>query len=104
MSFTGHENHSILLDDAAKMTLRYRDQMNEGQIKGGFFGTDALRQILDQEGCVGIRYYYGLDDSNAQVLVLVGVDGEENDMENQSLAEVSRPCPPRCGRDNKLNS
>lgn len=100
----GHEDHSISLSDAAEMTARYRAQMAPGQIKGGFFGRDALEAILNQENCIGIRYYYGLDDSNKQVMVLVGVDTDENDMVNGELAERSLLCPPFCNDSNVLNS
>ena len=100
----GHENHEISLAEAAEFTQRYREQMSSSQIKGGFFGRDALSAILNQENCIGIRYYYGLDENNKQVLVLVGVDHEENDLFNGELAERSLMCPPYCGINNELNS
>lgn len=100
----GHENHYISLDDAAAMTERYRDQMSNTQIKGGFFGRDAISAILEQHECIGIRYYYGLDNDNKQVLILVGVNIEGNDITSGELAEVSLPCPPYCGDNNVLNS
>lgn len=100
----GHEDHSISLNDAAEMTARYRAQMTPGQINGGFFGRDALEAILNQENCIGIRYYYGLDENNKQVMVLVGVNTEENDIVHGELAERSIICPPHCSESNALNS
>jgi hypothetical protein len=100
----GHENHEISLSEAAALTARYRQHIGTDQIKGGFFGRDALIAILDQENCIGIRYYYGLDDNNKQVMVLVGVDAEEQDIINGELAERSLMCPPYCGDNNELNS
>lgn len=102
--FTGHEDHEISLDDASAMTKRYRNQMNTGDIKGGFFSRDAILAILDQADCVGIRYYYGLDDRGKQTLILVGADTDENDLYTGSLMEFSIPCPTQCGSDNPLNS
>src|SRR5258706_9318650 len=104
MDFTGHEDHSIPLSDAAELTSRYRSQMRVGDLKGGFFGKDAIQAILDQTSCVGIRFYYGLDRDNKQMLVLVGTKADNNDLVNGELAEFSLPCPDFCGEPNELNS
>ena len=104
MAFTGHEDHSISLNEAAELTKRYRDRMTGDQIKGGFFGRDAIQAILDQSDCIGIRYYYGLDANNKQVMVLVGAIANQDDLENGELAEFSRPCPDLCGINNQLNN
>lgn len=102
--FTGTENHDISLEEASSLTSRYRGGMEEGDRKGGYFSQAALRSILDQKDCVGIRYYYGLDSNNKQVMVLVGVLENENDMADGLIAEASIPCPFACGSDNDLNS
>ena len=102
--FNGNENHDITLAEAAALTKRYRDQMNSTDRKGGFFGKEKLLEILNQTDCVGIRYYYGLDRENKQVLVLTGVLANEDDMVDGVLAELALPCPIRCGNDNALNS
>ncbi len=93
MTFTGREDHSITLEGA-----------DQGAIKAGFFGKDALQGILDQEGCVGIRVYYGEDDNGTPQLVLVGADADTNDIIEGNLAQRQVPCPPYCGKDNELNS
>ncbi len=105
MSFTGNEVHNISFEDAAKLTKLYRDQMNEEDRKGGFFGRKAILALLDQKGCVGIRYYYGLDENDKQVLVIVGADSDENDLigEDYLAMEMSIPCPNHCGEENILN-
>jgi hypothetical protein len=102
--FTGSENHDIPLSEAAEMTARYRATMNESSRKGGFFGVKKLREILDQPDCVGIRYYYGLDENNQQVLVLTGVKANEDDIVDGVIAEAAIPCPNQCGNNNLLNS
>jgi hypothetical protein len=104
MAFTGREEHSISLEDAARLTKRYRDSAPAEAIKGGFFGKEAFLEILDQEDCVGIRYYYGLDANNTKVLVLVGVKENEDDIDNGILKEAAQLCPPRCSKINPLNS
>jgi hypothetical protein len=103
MSFTGEENHDISLEEAAKLTARFRASVGADAKIGGFFGNRAIMRILNQDGCVGIRYYYGLDSHSNPVLVLVGVDAHENDMEHGELAELSLPCPHMCSIGNQLN-
>lgn len=104
MEFTGHEDHSISLRDAAELTARYRAQMQPGDLKGGFFGKDAINAIFAQTACVGIRFYYGLDSDNKKVLVLTGVNADGHDLVDGELAEFSIPCPASCSEDNDLNS
>lgn len=104
MAFTGDEDHSITLQEAAELTRLYRENAGSGAILGGFFGKTALQNILNQEGCVGIRYYYGLDSEGVSHPVLVGTDAQENDLVDGLLAERDGPCPPICGDANPLNS
>lgn len=104
MAFTGREEHGITLADAAEMTARFRNTIEPRSIIGGFFGAVAIRRILDQGGCVGIRYYYGLNNESVPVLILVGVDADENDIADGELAEISLLCPNNCSALNDLNS
>jgi hypothetical protein len=99
MSFTGNEDHSISLQDAVALTSRYQ-QRNPNAVKAEFFGRDAIKAILDQEGCVGIRIYYGLDENGKNHLVLVGADADENDLHEGVLAERAQQCPPICPTNN----
>lgn len=102
--FTGEENHDISLNDAAALTGRYRSLMGENDIKGGFFGRDAIEEVLAQTGCVGIRYYYGLSTNGKQVLVLVGANADGDDLTEGVVLEFSVPCPAYCATNNDLNS
>lgn len=102
MAFTGKEGGEITIEQGANMTENYRNSHPEG-LKGHFFGRDILEKILKQEGCVGIRMYYGLDEDDVQALVIVGADADENDMTGL-VADISTPCPSRCGASNDLNS
>lgn len=102
MAFNGSEGGEITLSQGAELTGKYRDY-NPGQVKGHFFGKDILLQILSQEGCMGIRMYYGLTEDGDKELVLVGADASENDM-TELVADLSLPCPGVCGAANSLNS
>lgn len=103
MAFTGNEDHDIPLAQAAEWTKNYRDA-NPGAIKGHFFGKGAIKEILDQANCVGIRIYYALDDAGTKQLIVVGVMADTNDISAGLLAERSIQCPPTCGVANALNS
>ena len=103
MSFTGKENQDIPLKEASEWTANYR-KINPDSIKGHLFGEDAIKKILTQKHCVGIRVYYALDDKEQKQLIVVGVDKNENDLYEGRLADRSVPCPPTCGNNNPLNS
>ena len=104
ISFTGKEDHSISLEDASKMTRNFQLQAAPNQIIGGFFGKDAVLAIISQEGAVGLRYYYGLDDEGTPHIILIGVSADGNDMTEGFLAERATRCPPSCPESNDLNS
>lgn len=102
MAFNGREGGQITLQVGSDMTERYRDE-NPNELKGHFFGRDILLEILKQEDCMGIRMYYGIDDDGEKALVIVGADSNEDDMTGL-VADLSMPCPNRCGSSNSLNS
>ena len=104
MTFTGNEDHSINIDDASNLTKNYRKSAGPDSILGGYISENALRKILDQEGCVGIRYYYGENESAKPELVLVGVKSNTDDIYDGEIMERAILCPPHCGKDNPLNS
>ena len=102
MAFDGTEGGAITLADGAALTKEHR-QRNPGALKGHFFGKEILGQILDQEGCVGIRMYHGQDGDGNRQLVLVGADEYEDDMLDL-VGDISAPCPNKCSTPNALNS
>ena len=108
MAFTGNEDHSISLQDAAVLTKNYRDsQTTLDYIKGEFFGKQSILNILNQANCVGIRVYYGVENDagiNTPHLVICGATSDENDMENGLLAEKGMTLPPSNTLNNSLNS
>jgi len=102
MSFNPNENHSITLAAASVMTKAYRDSDINSKI-GGFFGKDAIQAILNQPTCVGLKFYFALDNGNL-TLVLCGAKTDENDLFEGVLAEDSLPDPPYHSTNNPLNS
>jgi hypothetical protein len=102
MAFNGTEGGQISLQTGADLTAEYR-RLNPNDRKGHFFGKDILQEILDQQGCMGIRMYYGLDGDGQKELVIVGAEASEDDMTNL-VADLSAPCPNACAKANPLNS
>jgi hypothetical protein len=100
--YTGQEKHLITIDQAAKYVQNFVNSPKAPTTKGGFFGRNIFEKILAQPGCVGIRYYYGQEDSGWPNLVLVGVNAAGNDMTDGTIGELSMPCPPYCPEPNQL--
>lgn len=102
MSFNPDENHTITLAAASVMTAAYRNANINPKI-GGFFGKDAIQAILDQPTCVGLKFYFALDNGNL-TLVLCGATADENDLYQGYLAEDCKTDPPHHSINNPLNS
>jgi hypothetical protein len=103
MSYTGNEGAEITLTEAAAMTAAYRTANPTG-LKGHYFGEVLLKNICNQTGAVGIRFYHGIDTLGAPQLVAVGVDVNGDDITSGKIGDRSLPCPNLCSRANVLNS
>jgi len=98
LRLTGHENHNVTLSYAANLTKNFRVKTGATTttILAEYFGKDALQQVLDEPGCIGLRIYYGQKDDGTPALVLIGVDQSGNDMIKGFVLENGYPCPPIC--------
>ena len=94
---------SIRLEEAGRLTERYRQNMLPGSRKGGFFGRNIIEKILAQEDCFGIRAYFAAEENTASTLVLVGLDASYRELTKGVLGEDVLPCPPYCAAPNALN-
>ena len=104
MPFTGNEDHSISLNDAANLTRNFRETATPGTTLSGYFSKTGINKLLNQSGCVGIRIYYAKADDGKPAFVLVGANAAMDDLYNGEIAQHSIDCPPFCPHANPLNS
>jgi hypothetical protein len=104
MSFNGNEGEFVTLSDASRWTANYRNTIQPGEVIALYGGKEKLLELLNQDNCVGARIYFAIDDDGNKNIVFVGVEENENDMENGLLLDKWLPCPTRCPKKNSLNS
>jgi hypothetical protein len=104
MSFDGNEGEEVTLNEASGWTAKYRESISSGETIAHFVGKNKLNLILEQENCVGVRIYYGIDENGEKNLVFVGADENENDLVDGVILEYTTKCPPNCAIKNDLNS
>ena len=56
-----------------------------GENRGYHIGRNIIEQILAQPGCVGMRFYYGLNEDGVKTLVYVGIDAEGKDLVKRTV-------------------
>lgn len=95
--FTGKENHKVSEREGRELIQNFREEISGGSVVGGFFGKNALVNLLTQPGVVGIRAYFGKEQNGTSTLVLFGVN-EHGDDVVEGVAPLASwfPCPPFC--------
>lgn len=99
-------DHDISWEDATAMTRRYRENSPPGSRIGVAMNKEAVKALLEQPGCAGIRFYFALTEDFLPDLVLVGMDGNGNDLTGITnfCANHGKGCPEYCSTPNPLNS
>jgi hypothetical protein len=92
-------SHRITLRAAQQVITRYRNFAAE---QGGAFSREAIQQLLDQKGCAGLRFYYGMHPDGSPALVLVGHNAKGEDLHPGVVLEEHLPCPPFCPLNSAL--
>lgn len=89
MSNGTQNKNRIPLDKAKKMTKFFRDHRGQNNIPGQLgtivpicetFDREGFDALLAQPGCVGVRIYYGMDDTLGLHAIIVGVDAQNRDI------------------------
>ena len=120
-------NHFISLNQAVAMTTLYRSEKEnilipEDRDKGILpicetFDRGAFDYLLAEEGCMGIRLYYSMDDQLKVHIITVGVNADGEDMlpsattiaslaptgGDNGIVEEGQRCPDDCPPDSPLN-
>ena len=99
--------HDITATEAGQKTDNFQKAYPD-RFKGGKLPKAEINAILNQPGCVELRYYFMLKDQskpNEITVVFVGVDAKGNDLVtlNNVLKDSVVTCPPNCGAGNILN-
>ncbi len=100
--FKGNEGEKITLQEAVKFIENYRKSEKAEAIKSEFFGEESLSEILIQEKCVGIRFYFGKHENGNLNIVAVGCDENGEDLYEGIILERGAPCPPFCAESSSL--
>jgi len=117
-------NHSITLDDAKKMTKKFRndkDKIVKDEYKGKHllpncesFDRSAFDALLQREDCRGVRIYYGMKQDDQRIhAIIVGFDADGKDIlpvegiamdgSDGHIIEEGLPCPEYCPPPSGLN-
>lgn len=70
--------------------------------RGGHFPRQVVDQILAQDGCAGLRFYFGTNPDGSLAVVFVGIDERERDMTGGVVLTDHFPCPPFCDATSSL--
>ena len=92
---------SIITKEEAQTLIAAFAKKFPGQIISSFIGENNVKQILEQDNCIGLRVYNGYDDAEQKIsLVMVGVDAEEQDMlDGNIIYDKMVTCPPICAHN-----
>lgn len=102
-------NHQISLEEAAELTRNFRT-LPVPQLasllgtKACLLPNDAIQPLLDQPGCVSVRFYFGvkIEGTPQLTIVAVGVDANGNDMTTGIIVDRAIGCPPDCPEQSPL--
>jgi hypothetical protein len=71
-------------ETAAEFRKSY-EQSHPTEARGYALGRNIIDQILAQPGCVGMRFYYGMNEVGQKTLVYVGVDADGKDIVKRTV-------------------
>jgi len=102
-TFSKTDGAAISETKAKEWMKKYRDaHPGKTDVIARFMGADMIQAILKQDQCVGIRIYFGYDESGQLQVFLCGSrpDGSNiwPDPSNSTaiLADSTLACPPYC--------
>lgn len=94
MAFNGTEGSLIEMSEGAAMTAAYRDAQPEDNLCV-FFGKDMLKELLEQNGAMGLRFYFARSDDGKMTLVTIAANSEGRDIQDK-VGNRGEICPKFC--------
>jgi hypothetical protein len=95
-------NHRVSHQVARRLRLGYiKKYANKpGALITGAYNRKIFEKILGQQGCIGIRFYPGLDGKGKVTLLFCGIDRYANDILAGTIGDIPVRCPPMCSAPN----
>ena len=97
-------NHRVSHAVAKGLRTRYIRKFADGagRLEPGAYNRKIFDKILCQQGCVGIRFYPGLDEKGNVTLLFCGIDRYGNDILAGTIGDIPFRCPPMCSAPNGI--
>ncbi|MCL9807628.1 hypothetical protein NAT51_19050 [Flavobacterium amniphilum] len=92
----------ITLQEAQDYVSEFKKNYPD-EVTSFFVGKNHIKDILNQEDCIGLRVYNGYDYAEARMnQVFIGVNSDENDMKGL-IVNKTTVCPPICPIDGLMD-
>jgi hypothetical protein len=65
------------------------EQAHPNENNGYHLGRNIIEKILAQPGCVGMRFYYGLNEEGQKTMVYMGMDADGKALGQQTVVSTS---------------
>ena len=104
MPFPPKREHKIQLEEAKAMARKHRDESPGGSERAHMFPREVFQTLLNNPKVQGIRLYHGKGGDGKGSMIVVGVDGDGNDLLTEGeIFDRGFPCPPVCSGGSSLN-
>jgi hypothetical protein len=97
--FTGEEGKFISSTEARSLTERFHKKKEKAgkapksYVEAQFFGNKQLLKLMEKEGCVGLRFYFGASDAPEfdDQIIIVAVNAEGKDLTSTRIGLKDMP-------------
>jgi hypothetical protein len=104
-TFSKTDGAGITETKAQEWAKRFRDKHpGKTDVIARFIGTDMVKKILEQDQCVGMRIYFGYDETGQIQVFLCGARADGSNIWPDAagspavLMDGTLACPPYCPR------
>lgn len=92
MIVTGNEGGPISNADATTWINNFKNA-NPNETWSHLFGINVINSVMNQSGCLALRFYNALDEQNVKKIIIFGVNASGEGL-NGYIADNAIPCPP----------